>query len=124
MTQPKILIVDDEENVRKALSRWFEASGFEVDVAADGASAVSMCQGNQYNAVTMDYEMPQMNGRDAIRAIKEVQPLLPIIILTGYFDTGMESMEYEACLVLYKPVGMRELEDEVRRLMATVQDSA
>ena len=124
MTQPRILIVDDEENVRKALFRWFSASGFEVDLANDGASAVNLCRVNKYDVVTMDYEMPRMNGREAIRAIKEDQPALPIVILTGYFDTGMETLDYEACQVLYKPVSMRELEDEVRRLMGSAEDSA
>ena len=113
----KILVVDDDENVRKALRRWFETSGFSVELAVDGGDAVEKCRHSAYDAVTMDYAMPQMNGREAVKAIRRHQPSLPIIILTGYSDTGVEEITSAQVSLLYKPVSMRDLENEIMRLI-------
>jgi len=117
----KILVVDDDENVRKALCRWFEANGFSVDFAKDGESAIEKCQQGGFDAVTMDYSMPHMDGREAALAIREDQPSLPIIILTGYSDTGVEEITSAHVSVLYKPVSMRTLEEEIVRLINSCQ---
>ena len=117
----KILIVDDDENVRKALCRWFEAQGFSVDFAKDGGSAIEKCRQGAYDAVTMDYSMPQMDGREAALAIRKNQLSIPIVILTGYPDTGVEEITSGYTSVLYKPVSMRKLEEEIVRLINSCQ---
>ena len=116
-SKPKILIVDDDENVRKAICRWFETNGFIVDFAKDGGSAVEKCRQGVYDAITMDYAMPQMDGRQAAIAIRQHQPSIPIVILTGYSDTGVEEITSAEVSVLYKPVSMRKLEEEIVRLI-------
>jgi len=117
MTKPRILIVDDEENVRKALMRWFEAGGYDVSAAKDGADAVEMCASNDYDVITMDLEMPRMNGREAIAAIREKRPNVPILILTGYLGDPEGMHNYGAAKVLFKPISLRELEAEVRKVV-------
>ncbi|MFP4172444.1 MAG: response regulator [Candidatus Hydrogenedentota bacterium] len=117
----KILVVDDDENVRKAICRWFEANGFSVDCANDGGSAVEKCRQGAYDAVTMDYSMPEMDGREAAFAIRQRQPSLPIVILTGYSDTGVEEITSAEISVMYKPVSLRKLEEEIVRLIESCQ---
>lgn len=117
MPKPRILIVDDEENVRKALMRWFEAGGYSVAVAKDGAEAVELCQAGDFDVITMDLEMPRMNGREAIAAIRSTRPNVPILILTGFLGDPDGMHNYGASKVLYKPISLRELESEVRNLV-------
>lgn len=117
MDKSRILVVDDEENIRFALKRWFEVCGFEVDLAEDGLSAVQKCAVNNYDIITMDLEMPRMNGAEAITEIKIYHPDVPIIVFTGYCDNSDEAAQCGAAKVLSKPLSLRKLEEEVRRLL-------
>jgi len=115
MCKPRVLVVDDEVNIRFALKRWFEANGFDVDVADDGDVAIDLCGNNDYDVVTMDLEMPRVNGRDAAAAIREMHPQLPVIVLTGYFPQAPDSSLENVTKVLIKPLSLHVLEDEVRK---------
>jgi DNA-binding response OmpR family regulator len=115
----RILVVDDEKNIRNAIGRWFEAKGFDVDLADDGDAAIEKCTENEYDVVTMDLEMPRMSGTAAITAIKRLHPAVPIIVLTGYFNRADEVMTCGASKVLAKPIRLSELEKEVRAVLAT-----
>lgn len=114
MGKPRLLIVDDEENVRSALQRWFELAGYEVELAEDGVIAVEKARESDFDAITMDLQMPRMNGTEAIRHIKHSRPEIPIIILTGYHAQPHLVVDSGAVRVLSKPVSLRELESAVR----------
>ena len=114
MEKPRLLIVDDEENVRNALQRWFELAGYEVELAEDGVVAVEKAAQTNFDAITMDLQMPRMNGTEAIKHIKQSRPETPIIILTGYHAQPQLVVESGAVRVLSKPVSLRELESAVR----------
>lgn len=122
MAKPRILIVDDEQSLRSALSRWFTMSGFEVDVAVDGAEAVQKCAEEGFDVVTMDIDMPHLNGWEAIREIRVSKPDLPIVVLTG-FGTDEGSEEEKSVSVLTKPMRMHDLEVQVRKAMAQSSSS-
>jgi DNA-binding response OmpR family regulator len=115
--KPKILVVDDEENIRFALNRWFEMSGFEVDTAEDGAVAVEKCKSRRYDIITMDLVMPRMDGSTAIGAIREMNPDVPILVLSGFPDRAAGSPCTGATKTLAKPMLLSELEQEVRALL-------
>jgi len=117
MTTPRILVVDDEENIRSAIRKWLVMCGYQVDVAENGAVAVEKCSANAYDVITMDLEMPVMNGRDAIATIKEANPRLPIIVLTGYPHMGNDAVRKSCARVLTKPLRLHELEEQVRSLI-------
>ncbi len=117
MGKPRILVVDDEENIRFALKRWFEVCGFEVDLSEDGLSAVQKCAANDYSIITMDLQMPRMNGTEAIAEIRLYHPDVPIIIFTGYCEDAEEAAYSGATRVLSKPLSLKKLEAEVRNLL-------
>lgn len=119
MIRPKILIVDDESSIRTALQRWFTIRGFDVDQAADGVEAVDKCQEQCYDIVTMDLEMPRMNGLEAIVALRKFRPEVPIVVLTGYMREGQSAMSYGATKVMTKPVRLVDLETQIRELLPT-----
>ncbi|MBI2424728.1 MAG: response regulator [Candidatus Hydrogenedentes bacterium] len=117
--KPSILIVDDEANIRSALERWFNIRGFQVEQAQDGQEAVEKCATRQYDVITMDLEMPRMNGIDAIFHIKQSQPNVPIVVLTAYPRDSKQALENGASMVLTKPLRLRDLEAQVRELLGS-----
>jgi CheY-like chemotaxis protein len=114
MCKKSILVVDDEENIRHALKRWFQSCGYEVAIADDGDVAVELCRETSFDAVTMDLEMPRMNGRRAIEAIREFAPELPIIVLSGYCNDPSDPALKQANKIMLKPVSLTEIEQTVR----------
>jgi len=122
-TRPRILIVDDETGIRNALGRWFYIRGFQVDEAADGVEAVQKCRQTSYDIVTMDLEMPRMNGLAAIDAIGTICPGTPVIILTGFLQEVEIGPECRAARILTKPIRLQELEKHVREVLSTNRPS-
>jgi two-component system response regulator HydG len=117
-SKPRILIVDDEPSIRSALERWFNIRGFVADQAADGMEALEKIQQAPFDIITMDLDMPRMSGIEAIARIREMQPEIPIVVLTGFIRDTAIALNNGATRVLTKPVRLRELEEEVRRLLA------
>lgn len=118
VSKPRILIVDDEPSIRSALERWFNLRGFQADQAADGLHAVNKVRQSQFDIVTMDLDMPRMGGIEAIAQIRDHQPEIPIVVLTGFIRDTALALNNGATRVLTKPVRLRELEEEVRLLLA------
>lgn len=123
MGKPSILIVDDEANIRGALLRWFQICGFEAFSASDGAEAVSLCEGNRFDVITMDLEMPRMGGIEALTAIRKTHPHVPILVVTGYARDAQRALNAGAAKVLTKPLRLRDLEDEVRGVLPLADES-
>lgn len=117
MSKPRLLVVDDEEHIRFALHRWFEACGFEVDLAEDGDVAVGKCQSTSYDVITMDLVMPRMDGVDAISAIRDLDPHVPILVFSGYHERVSDAVQTGATRTLAKPLTLHELEREVRSVL-------
>ena len=117
MARPRILIVDDDSNVRSAFHHWFTCRGFDADEAEDGIEAVDKCSRGVYDIITLDLEMPRMTGVQALPLIRKNQPNVPIVVLTGYAnETGAASLN-DVARILLKPMSLRELEDVVRELL-------
>lgn len=117
MAKLSILVVDDEISIRTALRRWFLLRGFNVDAAENGIDAVAMCREHRYDLVTIDLDMPQMGGLEAIPIIHELHPGLPIIVLTGYAKDVDIAMKKGAHRVCVKPLRLSELENEINALL-------
>jgi DNA-binding response OmpR family regulator len=75
----RILVVEDDRAVQKALKRLFEAEGFSVEISADGKSALEAFRSATPAAIVLDLRLPAMSGRDVCREIKQQAPALPII---------------------------------------------
>lgn len=117
MGKPSILIVDDEEHLRSALCRWFDAQGFEVDYAPNGREAVAKCELFGYDVITMDLHMPVMGGGEAVTAIREIRPQVPIVVLTGFPSEGGAEVHDHVERVLTKPIRLSELSRTVHEVM-------
>jgi YesN/AraC family two-component response regulator len=121
MQQPKILIVDDESDIRDMLSRHFRYEGFEVDTACDGQDALEKLNETKIDLVISDIRMPRMNGVDLLRAIRQQHSTVKTIMITGYvtLENALSCMRLGAETCIFKPLeDLSELDDAVRRTIA------
>jgi CheY-like chemotaxis protein len=80
----KILVVDDEANIRELYREELEDMGYEVTTAADGAEALAVIETMKFDLVTLDMRMPDIDGIETLRKMKEKDSTLPIVICTAY----------------------------------------
>src|SRR5450756_2651167 len=115
----KILIVEDDRRVQKALRRLFETEGYSVDAAFDGSSGLQAAKAVPPAAVVLDLRLPAMSGRDVCREIKNATPNTPVIILSAMSDVvdKVSLLELGADDYVTKPFSPRELLARVRRAM-------
>src|SRR6202158_186252 len=112
----RILVVEDDRAVQKALKRLFEAEGFAVEISADGKSALEAYRAATPAAVVLDLRLPAMSGRDVCREIKQQAPALPVIVLSAASDVSDKVLllELGADDYVTKPFSPRELLARVR----------
>ncbi|MFE8117375.1 acetoacetate metabolism transcriptional regulator AtoC [Brenneria goodwinii] len=112
MTQAyRILIVDDEESVRRMLTAVFSNDGHHVICSGDGQSAISVYREQQPDIVLMDIRMPNVNGINALKRMREIQQDIPIILMTAYaaVETAVEALRLGAFDYVIKPFELDEL---------------
>jgi DNA-binding NtrC family response regulator len=100
-----ILIVDDDPQLRQSFEKLLTAEGHTVKTAASGEAAISMVQADAPDLVIMDIRMPGMSGLEAFKAMHQVEPKLPVIIMTAYgtTDTAIEATKLGAFEYVLKP---------------------
>lgn len=101
-----ILIVDDEFSVRDSLTKWFRSDGYLAESAANATEALKKLQADHWDIVFLDIKMPGVDGMELQQRIKNVDPEIVIIMLTGYasIDTAVKSLKEGAYDYLTKPV--------------------
>lgn len=122
---PKILIVEDNQENRDALSRRLERRGYSVIVAVDGRAGVTMAQEELPDMILMDLNLPDVDGWEATRMIKaDAQTAaIPIIALTAHAIAGDEQRALQAGCSDYhsKPVEFARLLSQIEALLNTTQ---
>ena len=121
----RILVVDDEEAVRDICKQALETFGYRVELAADGAEALSVYQGAQergqgFDLVLLDLAMPRMDGLSCSRALLELDPEARVIIATGHGGDRYQVADLypQAKGVLQKPFDLNTLLTQVRKILA------
>jgi DNA-binding response OmpR family regulator len=112
----RILVVEDDHAVQKALKRLFEAEQFTVEISPDGKSALEAFRRMAPAAIVLDLRLPAMSGRDVCREIKRQSPTVPIIVLSATSDISDKVLllEMGADDYVTKPFSPRELLARVR----------
>jgi excisionase family DNA binding protein len=109
----RVLIVDDEEGIRDLLSRTLALEHYDVQAVSDGISALHQLRetGEPFNLVIADLRMPGMDGLTLIREVKQINPRLPIIIITGFSSesAAIEAVNLGVAGYLTKPVGIPQV---------------
>jgi DNA-binding response OmpR family regulator len=112
----RILVVEDDPAVQKALRRLFETEGYAVETQADGRSAIDSFQTCAPAAIVLDLRLPKVSGRDVCKEIKALSPTLPIVVLSAASDVSDKVLllELGADDYVTKPFSPRELLARVR----------
>jgi len=111
----RVLVVEDDPGVQRALKRLFEPEGFTVELASDGRSGVAALHANATAAVILHLRLPDMCGRDVCREIKQHFPLIPVMILSAAADVmdKVLLLELGADDYVTKPFSPRELRGSI-----------
>ncbi len=102
----KILVVDDEEDVRNLISRALSRAGYEIEVAADGEGALEMLQRNYYHVLFTDLKMPGITGIELVEEARKLHPDIQAIVLTGFpsMETAIDAVNLQCAAYLQKPL--------------------
>ncbi len=111
----RLLIVDDEKNIREVVREYAQLSGYETDEAEDGLEALELIRKNPYDCVILDIMMPKLDGFSACKQIKQIQPV-PVIMLSARQEEYDKLFGFELGVDDYvvKPFSPKELMARVR----------
>ena len=112
----RILLVDDDAEVRAVVADMLEVSGFTVTMASNGEAALDLIAKDQgYALLIVDYAMPGMTGAEVMRQAGRHWPGLPILIITGYAEAARLAEEFGAAKVIQKPFYAEEIAERASR---------
>ena len=113
----RVLLVDDEEEFVETLAQRLEVREFDVTTALNGADALERIGDKEIDLVILDLQMPGVDGIAVLRKIKELKPLIEVIMLTGHatVETAIEGMKLGAFDFLIKPTETEELVEKINR---------
>jgi DNA-binding NtrC family response regulator len=105
MSKGKILVVDDENIVRTSCVRALSPEGYEVKTAQNGYEGLTILKDEKFDLVLTDLKMPDMDGIEVLRTIKDKWPEVEVIVITGYqtVDTAVKSIKLGAFDYIEKP---------------------
>lgn len=115
--RPRVLVADDEDALRRGIARMLENAGFEVETAEDGLKATEILARQSFDAVLTDVRMPGLSGIGVLRAVRERDLEVPVLLMTGSPDvaSAVEALRYGASDYITKPIDAAVLERKVRR---------
>jgi len=113
----KVLLVDDEEEFLEALSERMRAREMEVSTSTSPAEALKRIENESFDAIVLDFQMPEMDGLQVLKILKEKRPELQVILLTGHatLQKGIEAMKLGAMDFLEKPADLDTLSDKIKK---------
>ncbi|MGF7398959.1 sigma-54 dependent transcriptional regulator [Thermoanaerobacterium thermosaccharolyticum] len=106
-----ILVADDEKNMRWALKKALFNDGYVIDEAENGAVALNKFESSIYDLIILDIKMPEVNGIDVLKTIREKDKDIPVIVITAYgeIDTAIQAIKLGAVDYIQKPFDINEL---------------
>ncbi len=118
----KILIVDDDDGLRKNLSEMLRGAGYETQEAASGRNAVDMASDADFDVILLDLIMPKMSGSDVLVELKRVSPRSRVIMITAFatLENAVDAIKRGATDYLSKPF---KIDDLLVRIMRVLEEA-
>jgi DNA-binding response OmpR family regulator len=120
MADIKILVVDDDLQMRELLQDFFSFVGYQVESAANGIEALSLVEKGGYNLIITDYEMPVLNGVEFVKKVREKWTSLPVLAASSS-DVEVLFLEAGADLFIRKPFDLKGLGKKIGAVIAKLQ---
>jgi DNA-binding NtrC family response regulator len=126
MARENILVVDDEPDMRDALTAALRREGLCISTAANGVEALEKVQGQSFDLIITDVRMPRMGGLALLQELKRTSPTIPVIMMTGYgrIEDAVEAMKAGAFDYLLKPFSLEDLKVVVTKALTPPQTPA
>ena len=120
----KILVIDDDENIRNTMKTILEDEGYVVYLAATGREAIEKTQKTAYNLALLDIRLPDMEGVELLKLIKDPTPRTRKIMVTGYpsMQNAITALNKNADAYLIKPVNVEKLLTTVKEQLKMQED--
>jgi CheY-like chemotaxis protein len=117
----KVLVVDDERQIRDLLKEFLSNEAYEVSLASNGKEAIELAEREHPDAILLDLKMPGIDGIEVCQRLKEEPKtqFIPIIVITGYVDNKIHAIEAGADDFVHKPINLTELGFRVRSILRT-----
>jgi EAL domain-containing protein (putative c-di-GMP-specific phosphodiesterase class I) len=123
--QPKgrVLIIDDDATIRTTYRRVLRNFGYDINTAADGQGAIEQLGTSSFDVVLCDIAMPGINGLELLRAVRDRDLDVPVILMTGEpnMESAVEAVEYGALQYLIKPIALPKLKEVMHRAVSLNQ---
>jgi DNA-binding response OmpR family regulator len=118
----RILVIDDEETIRKLFVAALKDTPYEVDTAKSGEQGIGLEQKTRYDLVFLDLKMPGLNGVETLRRLWELDPGIPVYIITAFHKEFLDELGSAAedginFEILHKPFGVNEINLLVRSVL-------
>lgn len=115
----KILIIDDTKNIRKMIKKCLESNGFEVITAENGYEGIKLFKENKIDLVILDIRMPQLSGTEVLKIIKNINGIVPILIITAFptIKNAVECMKLGAIDYLRKPFTPDRIRETIEKII-------
>lgn len=115
----KVLVVDDEEEIRELCRRVLNKEGYVVHLAGNGEEALEILHNNKYHVAIVDLKMPSIDGMTVMKEIKENYPQTDVIIITGFgtIRSAVEAIQQGAADYLPKPFEIEELHGAIENCL-------
>lgn len=115
----RILVVEDEQRVAELLKAGLEDSGYQVSVAFDGEMGLRLFRASRFDLVISDIILPKMNGFELTKEVRQLNPDIPVLMLTalGTTDDKLDGFDAGADDYMVKPFDFRELDARIRVLL-------
>jgi DNA-binding response OmpR family regulator len=113
----KILVVDDEENIRELYRVELSEEGYQVELAENGNQALAKFESFRPDLVTLDVIMPGMNGIEVLQRIREKNPSVPVLLLTAFGDFRQDFKTWASDAYIVKSADVSELKQTIRKLL-------
>jgi DNA-binding NtrC family response regulator len=122
--RPRILIVDDDESIRKVLAAILEENGYEVETAENGETAIQKTKTQFYNLVLFDIRLPDYEGTTLITKVKDTVPKMRKIIVTGFpsLQNAIDSLNKGADAYIVKPFDMDKVLQTIKEQLKKQQE--
>jgi two-component system, NtrC family, response regulator AtoC len=121
MARENILLVDDEPDMRDALTAALRREGFCISTAANGVEALEKVPGQSFDLIITDVRMPRMGGLALLQELKRTSAAIPVVMMTGYgrIEDAVEAMKAGAFDYLLKPFSLEDLKTVVNKALAS-----
>jgi signal transduction histidine kinase len=120
---PKILVIEDEDQVRQSYDDMFSFFGYEVESVPNGREGMSRITKKDYDIVVTDLNMPEMNGIEVLKYIKKKKPYIEVIVITGYatLENAIEAMKVGAYDYFAKPIDIEHVRIVLSKCVQKIQ---